>query len=54
MPRYLTVAQFAAATGVPVRTVQDRCRRGVYRCRLSKGRYQIVASEVERELLRAA
>jgi excisionase family DNA binding protein len=46
--RYLTVAEFAAATGVKEDTVRDRCERGVYRCRKRGTRWRIWASEVAR------
>jgi len=49
MKRYLSTAQFAALTGVPIRTVRERCERGFYRCRKPRGRWQIIASEARRE-----
>jgi hypothetical protein len=48
--RYLTVAEFAAKTGLSETTVRERCRRGCYRLRSRRQpgqHYQIVASEVE-------
>ena len=46
--RYLTVAEFARATGLKPGTVRKRCQRGVYRCRPHRDgeHWQIVASEI--------
>ena len=51
--RYLTVAEFAARTGLSPSMVRERCGRGCYRVKPSRSpreHYQIVASEVGREL----
>ena len=48
--RYLSVSEFAEATGLPATTVRERCKRGCYRLRSRRRpgqHYQIVASEAE-------
>ena len=53
--RYLSVAEFAEATGIPAATIRDRCERGYYRVRPGHSagkRWAIVASEARRERVR--
>jgi hypothetical protein len=47
--RYLSVAEFAEATGVRADTIRDRCERGVYHARKTKGRWRIWAGEVSKQ-----
>jgi excisionase family DNA binding protein len=46
--RYLSVPEFAAATGAKPDTIRRRCERGLLRCRKTGARWRIWASEVER------
>jgi hypothetical protein len=48
--RYLSVVEFAEATGVKADTIRDRCERGVYHARKTKGRWRIWAGEVKKEV----
>jgi hypothetical protein len=54
-PRYYTTAAFARLTGLSRRLVRDRCARGYYSTRAGRlpgGHYEIIASELDRELRR--
>ena len=46
--RYLSVAEFAAATGEKPGTIRKRCERGLYRCRKTGTRWRVFAGDLER------
>ena len=48
--RYLSVSEFAEATGEKPDTVRNRCERGVYRCRKTGKRWRVWAGELREEV----
>ena len=46
--RYLSVAEFAAASGAKPDTIRKRCERGLLRCKKTGTRWRVWASELER------